>query len=334
MQAVALIGLILKRSVDERTLSISSAAEARLAMEAERNAALAREAEERLRVDNERNLYLQREDRAVNRVKAVREFFEFLSAPDARNKAAALVLISELGDPELAIRLSTIYQDQGGIDALARLTQSDDSELAQDAVDAWLKVTEPLRQSVVRLSVHTIDGSTYILSGFSLDFPDLVVTVGRPHIGDALERQTIEGGRSQRPPNSERISPIGTDRDRNRSRTKAETTLLRLQSGLNLRPLPLGTTSTLIPGDPLFILSFREGRPVPTQSRGRFLTIEERDLAVSGFETSGGSSGAPIVDGSGRLMGMHYRRVDSGQTYAVRIETIIQELRQFLPGPT
>ena len=102
VQAVTLIGLLLKRSVDDRTLSISRAAEARLTMESSWNAAL------------------QREDRVVNRIKTVREFFEYLASPDHRQKESALVLIGELGDPNLAIRLSKIYLSEAAWAQLRR----------------------------------------------------------------------------------------------------------------------------------------------------------------------------------------------------------------------
>jgi hypothetical protein len=63
VQAIALVGLLLKRSVDERTLSISHAAEARLTLESERNAVLAAETERRLRIEAKQ----EREDKAKER---------------------------------------------------------------------------------------------------------------------------------------------------------------------------------------------------------------------------------------------------------------------------
>jgi hypothetical protein len=60
VQAIALVGLFLKRSVDERTLSIHDAAEKRLTLDSKRNAALADETERRLKLDSARNAALAR----------------------------------------------------------------------------------------------------------------------------------------------------------------------------------------------------------------------------------------------------------------------------------
>jgi hypothetical protein len=335
VQAIALMGLLLKRSVDERTLSIGRAAEARLTLDSERNAALARETEQRMRIDSARNLALQREDRAVSRVKTVRDFFEFLSSPDVRKKEAALVLIGELGDHKLAIRLSKIYEAEGGMDALATLTQSVNPELAQDAVDAWRDVTNHLRRSVARISVVDDNGLKTVLSGYCLLSPKFIVTVGASGLSGLPVNAEIVTGATDSDRDDNVIDSVLVTSRATLVVHAPEFTLFRLESeNTQLQPLDIGSTSTLRVGDPLYILSFMLGALDATQSRGRFMQQVDGELIVSGFQTAGGSSGAPVVDGSGRLVGMHYKRRDDTLTYAVSVETIARAIRREVPNIT
>ena len=293
VQAVTLIGLLLKRSVDDRTLSISRAAEARLTMESNRNAAL------------------QREDRVVNRIKTVREFFEYLASPDHRQKESALVLIGELGDPNLAIRLSKIYLSEGGLGAIATLTQSADEELAQQAVTAWSAVTEQLRRSVVRVSVVNRSGQRSSMTGFCIQSPGTVVTIGSEAAGS--EFLDVEISRFD-----QGAAPATL------IWSKPELTLLRLQQDLELRPIEIGSATRLRVADPLYVMSFLEGFESATQSRGKFSgRLPNGDLAVMGFRTVDESVGSPVVDGTGALIGMHYERASAALTHAKPAEAVV-----------
>jgi hypothetical protein len=296
VQAVTLIGLLLKRSVDDRTLSISRAAEARLTMDSNRNAAL------------------QREDRVVNRIRTVREFFEYLASPDHRQKESALVLIGELGDPNLAIRLSKIYLSEGGLGAIATLTESADEDLAQQAVAAWSAVTEQLRRSVVRVSVVSKSGRQASMTGFCMQSPGTVLTIGSEAAG--TEFVDVEISRFDL-----RASPATV------MWSKPELTLLRLQQDLDLQPIEIGNTARLRIADSLYIMSFLEGFESATQSRGKFSgQTENGDLAVTGFRTLDESVGSPVVDGTGALVGMHYERVSAALTHAKPVEALVEML--------
>ena len=67
--------------------------------------------------------------------------------------------------------------------AIATLTQSADEDLAQQAVAAWSAVTDQLRRSVVRVSVVNQSGQRWSMTGFCLQSPGTVITIGSEAAG-------------------------------------------------------------------------------------------------------------------------------------------------------
>lgn len=99
---------------------------------------------------------------------------------------------------------------------------------------------------------------------------------------------------------------------------------------MQLQPLEIGSSTTLRRGDPLYILSFAFGAIDATQSRGRFVRQDDDRLLIFGFSTPAEASGAPVVDGSGQVVGMHYSwKADKSD--ALSVETITQAIRREVP---
>jgi len=104
-------------------------------------------------VYNQRQLDSQQRQKSheisVLRVQTVEKFFVHLASEDQKARQAALDSIAALGDEELAAVLAKHYGGEGGASVLARLSKSDNSEIAQIASKGLNELFSFLRQSIV-----------------------------------------------------------------------------------------------------------------------------------------------------------------------------------------
>ena len=89
---------------------------------------------------------------AVQQVQTVATLMPSLRSTDPLEKETALLSISELGNPQLAVRLATLYRDEGSVGALTRIAaHSADREAAAAAAESLDEILEALRASVVEV---------------------------------------------------------------------------------------------------------------------------------------------------------------------------------------
>lgn len=134
----------------------------------------------------------QREMR-IEQVKTVEAFIPHLGSRDAREREAALVVLSTLGleDPDLVIKLATMYKDEGGEAALARLATSPDETVAAAARHSITAFYNLLKSSVVK--VLTKDKAR-VGSGFAVANGRLIVTadyVVKPSVEESTEQGSL-----------------------------------------------------------------------------------------------------------------------------------------------
>lgn len=112
----------------------------------------------------------------VNRVKTMGELMPFLSSENPRQVEAALVSISELGDPELATNMSVIYKHEGGVGALGRLASGPDEAVAETARATLESVFAGLHESAAVIRIHGRDvGMAVFVDTKKLVTPNFII---------------------------------------------------------------------------------------------------------------------------------------------------------------
>ncbi len=169
---------------------------------------------------------------------------------------------------------------------------------------------------MVRVSVVDAGGRRTSLTGFCVESSSTVVTVGSEAAGIEFSG-LVELSRFD-----QRTSPATV------VRSEPALTLLRVESDLDLAPIEVGSSSRLKVGDFVYLLSFPEGQQSATQSRGRVADrLADGDLSITGFVTLDGSAGAPVVDGTGTLVGMQFQRASAALTQVRPVEAVIGMLK-------
>lgn len=254
------------------------------------------------------------QDRVITRVKTVGEFFPHLASEDERIKEAALVAVGAL-DPELAAKLSAILKEEGGIGALAKLANSPYPEIADEALGVLRDITDRLRESVVKVDAWTFDeipDLPFTSTGFATGPP------GRLVVPSSLFQKSDKG----------RITVQTFDRREMAAHLiHPPTEFAAILDGEEQIPaLPLGATADLIRGDALQTLFYTPEFPEGALALCRYDGVEDGLLRIVGLTSGPGSSGAPLVDRSGRVVGMHVKRVASDVTMALSAEAIAEAL--------
>jgi len=133
---------------------------------------------------------------AVQRVQTVATFMPYLHSTNSREKAAALLAISALGDPELAANLASTIRDEGSVDALRRMAASPDAPAAAAARQSLEAIYEMLRDSVVKVIGSDGDKEEHLRgSGFAVGDRVILTTDFVPAQADSLGVEMSDGQR-------------------------------------------------------------------------------------------------------------------------------------------
>lgn len=227
----------------------------------------------------------------ISRLRAVGEILPHLAAEDERIVEVAIVAIAELGNPELASTIATTYQRHGGIGALSRLSTSSNATVSKVAGISLEAIGNKLHESAVRILVGREGRVAATGTGFALGSSGLIVTASSVVVEGCGE--AFAGGIEAEPIPLETVYVEGSD-----------VGLAVFRSRSPLPPLIVGSASDLHLGDPVQTLFYGKGgkRALVSGSAGGLLGDR---LHVTGMSTERGAAGAPLVDGSGRVVGMH-----------------------------
>ncbi len=238
----------------------------------------------------------------IGQIQTVEKFIPHLSSGDEHRKAAALIAINALGNGELAVKLARAFPGQGGTTALSSIASTAGPNVAERATEALRDVLSSVASRVVTVNVGDERRATGLLIGQAGLF--LTATYA---ITDLVSKEPLRD-----------ISirfPTGKVSKAYVSKLDQETSLALLQT----EP----TEDTFLP------IVIASGTPSPGEAATVFFINADNEPniqvgLVSGLGKSGkgrdriilsltliaevGSSGAPVVDKEGRLLGVLAKR--------------------------
>jgi CBS domain-containing protein len=254
---------------------------------------------------------------AVQRVQTVATFMPYLRSEDAREKEAALLAISALGDPELASNLARTFRDEGSVDALSRLAASPDESTAAVAQQSLDAIYELLRKSVVKVTGADDSGNERARgSGFAVDRGYVLTTDYVPADAASVEMEMTSG-----------------------QRLGCEVVAVEPAHGLAVLhidgqgPPPLRLAENTIAGeDELVLLGF--GRSGWSTSVGRVVGMTQSPhsaglaLLRTSLRTEPGHGGAPVVNRAGNVVGILYAHdVQSAEALVLPVTAVREGIR-------
>lgn len=262
----------------------------------------------------------------IAQIQTVEKYLPYLSGTDEAAKSAALVAISLLGNDELAVRLAESLRSPGSINALTTIAAragAQDPAVPDRARAALSHSLSPLRGRVVRLFADSRPRAT----GFIVSSDGWVVTAAHAvqdePDGIALYLDSDDGA----PPQVFPARILALDRTRDLALLLAE--LEEPLAAADIEPASpvAGETITALQmvrdGD--LYLAF--GTVIGFTDNGLISGVRS---IIASLPTEPGASGAPVVNGEGRLIGLIQGRDDKGNAYlidAAEIFAFVKEQR-------
>jgi hypothetical protein len=207
----------------------------------------------------------------------------------------------------LAIPLSGVFLDEL------------DFSRSADEIEQQLGPGDPLLDAVRLVRTVRCDGQVSTGSAFALEIDGETVLVTNRHVVDragSIGVRPITGSGSERVA-SHRVSP---DRD---------VAVLYLGEGADV-PRPLTPADRVASGSPIQIVGFPGGRPAAASGT---LADQVGPQLVLDVQVQQGSSGSPVVNDDGDVVGQVVARTDDGRGLALRISEVIEAAGSTLPAP-
>jgi hypothetical protein len=229
----------------------------------------------------------------TSEAQTVASFLPHLHSSDTKEKEAALVAMSALGNTELVTKLARIYQDDASVGALSKIASGADPKAK--------RLAEESLEQILGKAVVKIDHEEGITTGFCVA-PKTIVTWGGT-AEDVEAKQT--GSLTTSEGDTCQVAFVNQDRERMIKVFRADV-------------LPLKTLRLLEPDasveelGELAVLGWGGQRGwhygFGSLEDGQISDDRGADL-VAKLETEPGFAGAPVVDRLGRVVGMHYASV-------------------------
>lgn len=251
---------------------------------------------------------------AVARVQTVEKFFPHLSSTDENVREAALDAIAVMGEEQLALRFAAHFGGRSGAAVLARLANSPDPKVSVPASSALADQFERLRSVVA--NVRSTSGSQS--TGFFVSSDGLLVV---PSF--ILESKTNADAHITVQLHGVQESFVAQLLARD---DEAHLALLRVRLGRPVTPVQTWNTEPKL-GDQALVLAFIGGSEWVSRS-GSIVGLDVQNLKdtrgriATDIPSSPGFAGAPVVDTSGRLIGMAESRDAAGKSVVIQAATI------------
>jgi hypothetical protein len=229
----------------------------------------------------------------TSEAQTVASFLPHLHSSDTKEKEAALVAMSALGNTELVTKLARIYQDDASVGALSKIASGTDPKAR--------RLAEESLEQILGKAVVKIDHEGAASTGFCVA-PKTIVTWGcGPEDVEPKQTGSLTTGEGD----TCQVAFENQDRERMIKIFRAD-------------GLPLKTLRLLEPGasvedlGELAVLGWGGQRGwhygFGSLEDGQISDDRGADL-VAKLETEPGFAGAPVVDRLGRVVGMHYASV-------------------------
>ena len=250
----------------------------------------------------------QEREISVRRVETVERFFTHLASDNQSIRGAALDTIAALGDEELAANLARHFGGEGSRSTLARLSRSQDPEIARTAELALSELFGSLRQSVGTF----YQGEAGVSTAFFISSDDLAL-VPSFALGDGNTPYFIQLAASDEKHSAQLLK-------RNDNLWLA---LVKVNAPGTVIPIPK-TAAKVAPGDQVAALGYTPdfkwlsvvGRILgETQESGQQRTIANLELRP-------GMAGAPVMNMRGELVGMAVASDGRGTSHLIPAEVI------------
>jgi S1-C subfamily serine protease len=250
-------------------------------------------------------------------VQTVEKFIPHLSSANEAAKSAALVAIAALGNEELAVKLARAFGGSGSTSALATIASSGGPS-ADAATKALSSLFEYLKARVV--TIH--DDPHRRASGFVASDTGLVVTTSHAIQGlppDRLRIGLLDG----------RLVPARVLADDK----QLDLALLATDTKQTLPAIQLSETAASLGSRVIALMVALDGSFVTTV--GNVSTVDadmridfgdrrrlQHDRVVVRLAAEPGSSGVPVLDDAGRLVGIIQASDEKGTTILVPAATV------------
>jgi S1-C subfamily serine protease len=268
----------------------------------------------------------------IAQIQTAEKFIPHLASDNEQTKAAALIYIGELGNPNLAVSLATAFGGRGATRALTEIAASGaGTEAGRSAQRALIDLLRFLQLRVVTLHSRGLRLATGLIVS-----PQGLIVTSRYAMRDAdISQLQVKLPSGQMADVFERV--LGSDVFERKLLLMGELALLKT-AGVPFRILHLTPTTRELQRDPLEL-----GEPVVAllldpdgnfrvqlgTVTGRWAGVTEC-IAVS-LPVEPGSSGTPVVDREGRLLGLVEATDLTGLTYLIPAEEIFALLEKVIP---
>lgn len=233
----------------------------------------------------------------IAQIQTVEKFFPHLSSIDEKIKGGALTAIAALGNEDLAVRLAKTFSGSGATGALTTIASTATGAVAAKAESALLDVLAYLKPRVITVQQGTQRRAT----GFVVSSNGLIVTTA--HAINGIPADELMVG-----------LPNGTQVPATIVKTDIQKDLALLEGKTNeiLTPFDLSPATPNF-GEPITALLIGLKSDLRTQI-GTVVGLDE-DIVIPGVGSTmsriavnlpvePGSSGTPVVDKEGRLLGL------------------------------
>jgi S1-C subfamily serine protease len=187
-----------------------------------------------------------------------------------------------------------------------------------DRVREELGSGDPLLDAVLLVRTVRCDGQTSTGSAFALEVDGEVVLLTNRHV---VDRASSIGVRSLAGGPRERVASYRVSQTR-------DVAVLTLADD-SIQPAALTAAERVSNGAPIQIVGFPGGRPAAARGTVAQQVSERLVLDVS---VQQGSSGSPVVDADGEVVGQVVARTEDGQGLALRISEVVEAVGSTVPA--
>lgn len=246
----------------------------------------------------------QRKDKEllVNQVQTVASFIPHLSGTNEEAKRAALVLISKLGNAEVAVELSKVFSSPGAIRALTDIASETGARGAEIASQTLLEILAPLQSRVAGL---TVNGSRRA-AAFVVSENRLATTAHAVSDSQSAALEVFFGDIKL----AARLVLKDDERD---------LALLAVDEPLDLQPIEIAGG---LPQPADAVTAFQIGiNGERLLAFGRVTAVNvspgdtSRHMIATNLPGFPGVSGSPVVNNEGKLLGVMHSRDQQGRQY-------------------